>query len=112
MQAGSRDLIGGYLKFTVPTVANGKVYVGTASALSVFGVFGTVPVLSAAIASSQITISWPSAPSNYTLEFTTNLTPPVSWNAASQSSVSAGGQTTVTMPIGPTNTFYRLSADP
>jgi len=36
-QAGARDNPGGAIKFSVPTVANGKVYVGTASQLSVFG---------------------------------------------------------------------------
>ena len=36
-QEGTRDALGGSVKFTVPTVANGKVYVPTASAVAVFG---------------------------------------------------------------------------
>jgi len=36
-QTGGRDETGGYVKFSVPTVANGKVFVGTASGLVVFG---------------------------------------------------------------------------
>ena len=36
-QAGSRDTPGGTINYTVPTIANGKVYVGTAHSVSVFG---------------------------------------------------------------------------
>jgi hypothetical protein len=36
-QAGARDQLGSYVKFTSPTIADGKVFVGTADSLVVFG---------------------------------------------------------------------------
>ena len=35
--AGNRDVPGGYVKFTVPTIASGKVFVGTQNSLAIFG---------------------------------------------------------------------------
>ncbi len=47
-QPGQRDLPGGAVKFTVPTIANGKVYMGTETTLAVFGNgnFLAVPTIS------------------------------------------------------------------
>jgi hypothetical protein len=39
-QAGSRDTAGLALKFTVPTIASGKVFVGTSNELDIYGVLG------------------------------------------------------------------------
>ncbi len=39
-QAGSRDTAGTALKFTVPTIANGMVFVGTGNELDIYGLLG------------------------------------------------------------------------
>ena len=38
--AGNRDLLGAGVKFAVPTVADGKVFVGSSNSVSVFGLLG------------------------------------------------------------------------
>jgi len=76
--AGTRDLPGGAVKFAVPTVANGKVYVGAEYALGVFGLgtFLDAPVISPAGAnfgnsiSITITDDIPGTVIHYTLDGT------------------------------------------
>ncbi|HSY32396.1 MAG TPA: chitobiase/beta-hexosaminidase C-terminal domain-containing protein [Verrucomicrobiae bacterium] len=48
-QNSSRDNPGGAVKFAVPTVTNGRVYVGTSNYLSVYGLLGAAPPASAPV---------------------------------------------------------------
>jgi len=58
---------------------------------------------------SDVAVSWPSSGSNYALESTTNLTPPVVWSPVTDVVPSkVGGQTTILVPIGPGERFFRL----
>jgi len=78
-QASSRDDPGGAIKFAVPTVANGKVYVGGASRLTVFatGSWAATPVITPNGAgftntvTVTLTTSTPGAEIRYTLDSST-----------------------------------------
>jgi hypothetical protein len=47
----SRDYPGVTIKFTVPTIANGKVYIGSQNQLNVYGLLGSTPTVAAPIIS-------------------------------------------------------------
>ena len=47
-QNSARDALGSYVKFTAPAIANGKVYAGTAKALVVYGLLGSLNITNAA----------------------------------------------------------------
>ncbi len=78
-QAGTRDTLGPAVKFAVPTVANGKVYVGSSHQLAVFAVtsFLTQPVIapSGGLFTNSVTITitnpGPGAGIYYTLDGST-----------------------------------------
>jgi uncharacterized protein (TIGR03437 family) len=53
-QNGSRDALGDTVKFSVPTVANGKVYAGTQASLAVYGRMTSLTVANAASGQANI----------------------------------------------------------
>jgi fibronectin type 3 domain-containing protein len=70
--ANNRDQLGSVIKFTVPLVANGHVYVGTANSLAIYGLFAPPTTAPAApsnltaspVSPSQIALSWQDNSSN------------------------------------------------
>jgi hypothetical protein len=65
-QMGSRDQLGGAVKFTAPVIADGKVFAGTQNSLTVFGLFqmSSQPpaapsnLVATGISGTQIALSW------------------------------------------------------
>jgi fibronectin type 3 domain-containing protein len=70
--ANNRDQLGSVVKFTVPQVANGEVFVGTANSLAIYGLFTpptTVPaaplnVAAAALSPTQVSVTWQDVSNN------------------------------------------------
>ena len=84
----TRDNPGVAVKFTVPTIANGKVYVGTASQLSVYGLLGgtqqaAAPVLNpgSQTFTGSVSVSITDSTPNATIYYTTNGATPTTSSA-------------------------------
>jgi hypothetical protein len=84
-QNATRDAAGNAVKFAVPTIANGKVYVGTSTAVDVYGLLGSgpptaaTPVISPASETftGSVMVSMTDSTSGATISYTTDgSTPP------------------------------------
>ncbi len=70
-----RGSVGSYVKFSTPTIANGKVYVGTLHSLVVFGLKDQAPASVAAVVSAADFQPGPVAPGSFISIFGANLAP-------------------------------------
>jgi uncharacterized protein (TIGR03437 family) len=93
---GSRDSLGSFVRFTVPTVVNGKVYVGTGNSLVVFGLINQPPqpLLSAVVNAASLQPG-PVAPGSLISVSGINLTQYTTSSLSAPFSSTLGGVTLV-----------------
>lgn len=120
MAPNSRDQLGTANKFTVPTVADGQVFVGTANSLVVYGppVAPTAPpiapggLVATAPTYNQVKLTWADLSSNedeFLIERTTTPNDPASWQQID--TVSANATTyTDTDVLAESTYYYRVRA--
>lgn len=88
----SRDALGSWVRFTVPTVANGKVYAGTGNSLAVFGLLTQPPQpLLSAIVNAASLQPGPVAPGSLISIFGVDLAPATAFVSPGGSSETPGG---------------------
>jgi hypothetical protein len=113
--AGGRDVPGGAVKFSVPTVANGKVYVGGQSSLSAFGLIATLPTAAPPAFSpapgtynGNTSVALSDSTSGSTIYFTTNGAAPTTSSTRYSSPIRVN--TTETLKALATATGYQNSS--
>ena len=113
-QAGSRDDAGGAVKFTVPTIANGKVYVGSSSRLSVYGngLWTATPVISpnGGVFTNSVQVNITSSTPGAQIYYTTDGTPPSTSSALFTSPFTLSNTTIVRAIATATNSWTSSSS--
>jgi uncharacterized protein (TIGR03437 family) len=72
-QNRARDALGSYVKFSTPTIANGKVYAGTQNSLAVFGLLGSPAIASGGVVNAASYQAGPVAPGSLIALFGQNM---------------------------------------
>jgi hypothetical protein len=102
-----RDNPGGAVKYAVPVVADGKVFVRGEDALSVYGLLPG-PALGASLYANSVVLSWPTNSTLlYSLEGSTNIVAG-NWFSITNQATVTNGVFQVSFPLTGAVTFYRL----
>src|SRR5207253_558604 len=101
-QNSSRDAAGAATKFAVPTIANGKVYVGTAAEVGVYGLLNGTPTAASPVISpasqtftGSLSVTMTDSTSGATIYYTTNGSTPTTASALYSSPISVSATTTI-----------------
>ena len=86
----ARDALGSYVKFSSPTIVNGKVYVGTQNSLAVFGLLAGGSTVGAVVNAAGFQPG-PVAPGSIVSVFGTNLAPAATYASQTPLPPALGG---------------------
>jgi hypothetical protein len=65
--------------------------------------------LSIRLSGTNLTVSWPTSPVYYGLQYTTNLTPPVVWQAVTNAVIAVNGTNQMSLNLPNAQTFFSLN---
>ena len=115
LQPGSADGIGDAARFNKPwgvaVDRDGNLFIadyGNHTIRKGTPITALQPSLGILMTSSEVVLSWPASATNYVLETTGRLVPPVTWTALTNGVVASGDTRLMTNGLAGTAAYYRL----